>query len=127
MILQGVCKKCNHPVRLDVGSRNKQEIIEQLKQLQSFNCPGHHAEMCSPFPDYWNVQHWELTEKRVSWASAYPDHDFGESLDYDEKDPGHILLRFRPKQHGPKAHTVNTAQSSSATLAQKHADSRTHA
>lgn len=127
MILQGVCKKCNHPVRLDVGNRNKQEIIEQLKQLQSFNCPGHHAELCSPFPDYWNVQHWELAEKRVSWASAYPDHDFGESLDYDDKDPANILLRFRPKLSGRKELTVNTTQSSRANPVQKQTDSRTHA
>jgi hypothetical protein len=102
MILQGLCKACNWPVRIDIGTLTKQEVVELLKKMESFKCPGQHAEMSSPFPEYWNVQAWELVEKRVSWVSAYPDHDVSQILKPNDTVVVNVLMPFRTKEREAK-------------------------
>lgn len=65
MILQGICKKCNSPVKLDIGDNSLKDTIEKLQNMQSFECPGHHVELSSPYPNYWDVHNWEFVEGKA--------------------------------------------------------------
>lgn len=62
MILQGYCSKCQTLVKLDIGFMTKDEVIDKLRSMQGFECPGHHVELSSPYPAYWNADEWELVE-----------------------------------------------------------------
>lgn len=62
MLLVGKCKKCDTTIKLDVGDKCKEDVIEQLKAMGAFHCPGHHVEICSPYPHYWKVDDWEKVE-----------------------------------------------------------------
>jgi hypothetical protein len=75
MILQGICRKCNTPVKLDVGTNTVEDTITILRKLEGFTCPGHHVEMSTPYPNYWDVHNWELVE-----GSAPTEEEFVETL-----------------------------------------------
>jgi len=62
MLLVGSCKKCGCTIRLDIGSLTREEAIERLSAQDTFSCPGHHVELSSPHPYYWNLDEWELAE-----------------------------------------------------------------
>ena len=67
MILKGTCKKCGTTIRLDIGDAKDAEEAhakarEDLERWESFSCPGHHVELCGPYPNYWDTDNWELEE-----------------------------------------------------------------
>ena len=63
MLLSGVCKKCGGNVALDVGSTtDKEEIKKRLLAMSAFHCPGHHVEITSPYPAYWDIDDWKFEE-----------------------------------------------------------------
>ena len=62
MILQGNCKKCHTEIKLDIGDKTVEEVVFQLEQRKSFECPGHHVELGSPYPHYWKVEEWDQVE-----------------------------------------------------------------
>jgi len=62
MLLVGTCKKCGCTIRLDIGELTREEVIEKLSGQRTFSCPGHHVELSSPHPHYWNLDEWELVE-----------------------------------------------------------------
>ena len=61
-MLEGRCKRCNCLIRIRQGKLSRQEVIERLKKMQTFECPGHHVELCSPYPHFWNVDEFEEVE-----------------------------------------------------------------
>ncbi|GAI81920.1 unnamed protein product [marine sediment metagenome] len=61
-MLQGKCKKCDNLIKIRQGKLSREEIIELLKKRQGFECPGHHVEMSSPYPHFWNIDEWEEAE-----------------------------------------------------------------
>jgi len=61
-MLQGKCKKCGTLVKIRQGKHSREEVIELLKKKQGFECPGHHVELCSAYPHFWNVDEWEEVE-----------------------------------------------------------------
>ena len=65
MILKGTCKKCGSVIKLDIGDRSVREVVELLKKQDTFICPGHHVELCPPYPAFWEVDTWELEEGSV--------------------------------------------------------------
>jgi hypothetical protein len=81
MLLVGKCKKCDTTIKLDVKERTLPEAIETLKKMDTFHCPGHHVELCSPYPRYWNVDEWEFQE-----GAAPTDEEFLAELKGKYKD-----------------------------------------
>lgn len=65
MLLQGKCTKCDCLVSLDIGDKTKEEAIEGVRQWGTFHCVGHHLELCSPYPKYWNMDEWLLAEGKA--------------------------------------------------------------
>lgn len=61
-MLEGRCRKCNCLIRIRQGGLSRQEVIARLKKMETFECPGHHVELCSPYPDFWNVDEFEEVE-----------------------------------------------------------------
>lgn len=61
-MLQGKCKKCGTLIQIRQGKHSREELIELLKKKEGFECPGHHVELSSPYPHYWNVDEWEEVE-----------------------------------------------------------------
>ncbi len=61
-MLQGRCKKCGLLIRIRQGKLSRQEVIERLKRMETFECPDHHVELCSPYPDFWNIDEFEEVE-----------------------------------------------------------------
>jgi len=61
-MFQGKCKKCGNLIKIRQGKLSREEIIELLKKKQGFECPGHHVELSSPYPFYWNIDEWEEVE-----------------------------------------------------------------
>lgn len=62
IMLEGRCKKCNCTIRIRQGGLSRQGVIERLKKMETFECPGHHVEFGSPYPHYWNVDEFEELE-----------------------------------------------------------------
>lgn len=67
MILKGACTKCKCEIQLDIGDINNEAKAKEfartvLLKWKTFSCPGHHVEICSPYPYYWNVDEWEFVE-----------------------------------------------------------------
>jgi len=58
-VLQGRCKKCGTLIRIRQDELSRKEVIERISKLESFECPGHHVEFGSPYPDYWNIDEFE--------------------------------------------------------------------
>ena len=58
-MLQGKCKKCGTLIKIRQGKHSREEIIEFLKKKITFECPGHHVELCSPYPHFWNIDEFE--------------------------------------------------------------------
>lgn len=62
MLLTGSCSKCHEVIKLDIGTMTISEAIQALEKWDTFNCPGHHVELSSPYPYYWNLDTWTLEE-----------------------------------------------------------------
>jgi len=71
MLLVGSCKKCGCTIRLDIGMLTREEAIARLSEQDTFSCPGHHVELSSPHPHYWDLDEWEFVE-----GSAPSDEQF---------------------------------------------------
>lgn len=65
MIIEGNCLKCGSKVQLDIGDKTKEQAIELLKEHRGFECPGHHVELGSPYPNYWRIDDWEMVEGKA--------------------------------------------------------------
>ena len=61
-MFQGKCKKCGCLIQIRQGKLSREEVVELLKKKQGFECPGHHIELCSPYPYFWNVDEFEEVE-----------------------------------------------------------------
>ena len=59
IMLEGRCEKCNCTIRIRQGNLSRQEVIERLKKMETFEYPGHHVEFGSPYPGFWNVDEFE--------------------------------------------------------------------
>ncbi len=55
-ILNAKCKKCGATVRIKMGDKSREEVIEKLSAWDGFECPGFHVEIVSP------VNFWEFGE-----------------------------------------------------------------
>jgi len=92
MMLEGKCTKCGCTVQLDIGTANdeeeaKQKAREALRTWTSFSCPGHHVEICSPYPHYWNVDEWKLVSGNAPTEEEFVNDlksKYKEVLDTDE-------------------------------------------
>ena len=62
MILKGKCEECGTEIKLDIGDKTLEEATESLAKRETFECPGHHVELCSPYPAYWNIDTWERVD-----------------------------------------------------------------
>lgn len=62
MFLKGNCRKCGETIKMDIGDMTRDEAIAALKEWKMFSCPGHHVEICPPYPHFWNLDEWELIE-----------------------------------------------------------------
>lgn len=62
MLIVGECRKCGETVKIDIGDKTVAEVIKTMKAWDSFECPGHHAELCSPVPHFWDVENWKIEE-----------------------------------------------------------------
>lgn len=62
MLLIGKCRKCDAEVTLNIGRKSLEEVRENLKRMESFQCPGKHVELSSPYPSYWNIDNWAFEE-----------------------------------------------------------------
>lgn len=58
-MLQGKCKECGCLIKIRRGKLSREEVIELLKKKQGFECPGHHVELSSPYPHFWNIDEFE--------------------------------------------------------------------
>jgi hypothetical protein len=65
MILQGNCSKCGELVKLDIGDQTIEQVKTLLSKRETFECPGHHVELCSPYPHFWDVDKWVLVEGKA--------------------------------------------------------------
>lgn len=97
MMLKGTCKGCGCTIKLDIGNKTLDEVKESLGKQDGFSCPGHHVELNSPYPHYWNIDEWELIE-----GSAPTDEEvlaelkkkFVEVIDTEEMTNRHIITGF---------------------------------
>lgn len=62
MLLVGRCRKCGTEVTLDIGNKSLDEVKKNLKKMDSFQCPGKHIELSSPYPEYWYIDNWVFKE-----------------------------------------------------------------
>lgn len=62
MLLIGTCSKCKTEIKLDIGDKTPEQVKKELSKWESFNCPGKHTEVESPYPSYWNLDKWKLVE-----------------------------------------------------------------
>lgn len=102
MLLKGICKKCGTEISLDVGDVQDEEDAknvarEALSKMQSFSCPGHHVEICSPYPNYWNVDEWVLSEGSASSEEEFENelrNKYKEVLTTDEMHKRDVITSF---------------------------------
>lgn len=69
-MLVGKCQ-CGAKIRLDIGERTREEAIELVKKWTTFDCPGHHVELDSPYPYYWKLDEWVLEESDVQTEEEF--------------------------------------------------------
>jgi hypothetical protein len=62
-VVSAKCKQCGAKITYDIGNHTKEEIIEILKEQDTFNCPGHHVELGSP-----------LRYVEIDWNSVKEQH-----------------------------------------------------
>ncbi len=87
-MFQGKCKHCGYIIKIKQGNLSRQKVIERLKKMETFECPGHHVELCSPYPHFWNIDEFEeikdppkVSEKE--WLSQMRKR-YREVLDHEE-------------------------------------------
>lgn len=61
-MLVGDCRTCGTTIKLDIGSRSVQDVVDEYAKKDSFHCPGRHVELSAPHPHHWQLDKWELTE-----------------------------------------------------------------
>jgi len=102
-VLKGICNECGSEIRLvldgDVTDvESAREIArEALKKMNAFECPGHHMEICSPYPHYWNVDEWVLESSNVMTEEEFVSHlrsKFTEVLTTDEMIKRNVITSF---------------------------------
>jgi hypothetical protein len=64
-IVDVYCKKCGETGKLDIGDMTIEEATELLEKRKGFSCFGHHVELSSPIPNYWEIMPDTLREERV--------------------------------------------------------------
>ena len=102
MMLEGKCTKCGCTVRIDVGIIQNEEDArrvtrEALETWCSFSCPGHHVEICSPYPHYWNVDEWKLISGNAQTEEVFLNvlkSKYKEVLDTDEMWKRNVITGF---------------------------------
>lgn len=66
-MLQGKCKKCGCIIQILQKGFSRKQVIEKIKRWETFECPGHHVELSSPYPNYWCLDEFEeLPDPQVS-------------------------------------------------------------
>jgi len=101
MMLKGKCTKCGCTIQIDVGNMNESEakmfVSEALYNKLSFICPGHHVELCSPYPDFWDVDEWELVPGNAQTEEEFLNDlksKYKEVLDTDEMWKRDVITGF---------------------------------
>lgn len=64
-MLQGKCKKCGITIKIGQDGLSKEEVIEKISKWETFQCPGHHVELCGPYPHYWDLNEFEEVPDEV--------------------------------------------------------------
>lgn len=97
MLLVGKCKKCEHEVRLDIDNKTVDEVIGLLEKMDSFQCPGHHVELSSPYPNYWYVNGWAFEEGKADTGEEFLQKlkdSYTEVMDTNEMTHRNIITGF---------------------------------
>ena len=97
MLLVGTCKKCGCTIRLDIGNLTREQATERLSGQSTFSCPGHHVELSSPHPHYWNLDEWELVEGKAPSEEEFVDElrrRYPEVVDTEEMTRRGIITGF---------------------------------
>lgn len=91
-MLVGQCKKCGSTIKLDIGDKTKEEVIGSFKKRkhEPFTCPGKHVELTGAYPNFWELDEWELEE-----GSAPTDEGFLTKLkeEYEEVYDTHEIAK----------------------------------
>lgn len=62
--LRARCKKCGVEFSLKTGNLNKEEVVEKMKNINGFECPGFHIEL-GTMDNYVAILGEEIVEKEV--------------------------------------------------------------
>ena len=102
MMLEGECTKCGCTIKLDTGIAQDEQNArtkarEALEKWETFSCPGHHVEICSPYPHFWNVDEWKLIEETAQTEEEFLKDlrsNYKEVLTTDEMHKRDVITSF---------------------------------